>query len=68
MNPFPEILPAAWMGYAPDPKRFCVVRICAWCPDKKAADELALSSGFEITHSICPGCYQVQQSQKIPNF
>lgn len=30
--------------------------ICAWCPDKKAADEFALIGGYELNHTICADC------------
>ena len=58
-------VPTAWMGYATrvaHSKRPCV-RVCAYCPDKKAADALAESKGYDVTHSICPSCYQIQIAQ-----
>jgi hypothetical protein len=53
-------MPNAWLGFAPrtgDKRRACV-RVCAWCPDKQAADDLAAAHGYDVTHGQCPACYQ----------
>ncbi len=44
--------PAALICYRPD----MVAQICAWCPDKKTADEIALVRGYELNHTICAAC------------
>ena len=56
--------PSALMGYAPPLKgasRACV-RVCAWCPDKAAAEAEAEKYGHDVTHGICPKCFQKQQA------
>ncbi len=63
--PFPEVLPVAWMGYANqedrDKRLACiVVRVCCYCPDKQAADDLAKAHGWGVTHGICSACSQRQ--------
>lgn len=45
-------LPLAFMG----PADARTVRVCAYCPDKAAADAQALAAGLRITHGICPAC------------
>lgn len=30
--------------------------VCAWCPDKKAVEEIASRQGFECSHGICETC------------
>jgi hypothetical protein len=59
-------LPRAWLGYAADGKSFCVVKVCAWCPDKAQADKLAGESGLTVTHTICPACYARRISAIMP--
>lgn len=55
----PDYLPpAAWMGYAVNPKGGFMARICAWCPDKAEAE--AMAGRIPITHGMCPECYQAQ--------
>lgn len=44
--------PRAVLGVRPDK----VARVCAWCPDKDAADEWAESRGYEISHGMCDAC------------
>jgi hypothetical protein len=60
-NPTLAPLPVAWIGYA----RTDTVRVCAWCPDKMAADKLALAQGFRVTHQICPVCYNKQLAELL---
>lgn len=58
---FAPPLPVAWMGYAaPD-----TIKICAWCPDKFAADRLAREQHFKVTHGMCVDCYQKQLSELL---
>lgn len=42
--------PKAWRSSAG------IAYVCAWCPDKDAADALALSLGLAISHGICREC------------
>jgi hypothetical protein len=63
---FPEVLPAAWLGYRPHAKQFCAVAVCAWCPDKARAETLARP--FPVTHGICPACFDSRNKKLIPNF
>jgi hypothetical protein len=60
-------LPAAWLGYrfAPD-RSDVIVRICAWCPDKDEAEREARRLDLDITHAICPACYQAQLERRAP--
>jgi hypothetical protein len=60
-------LPRAWLGYAPDRKRFCVVRVCVCCPDKTKAEELAARADLGVRLSICPECYERKISAMIGN-
>jgi len=50
----------AYMGYAYMCQRTCkvVVKICAYCPDKRTADRDAVEAGQLVTHSICRVCYK----------
>ena len=51
----------AWLGYAVDPTSADVAaRVCAWCPDKEAAELEAARLNLTITHGICPTCAGVQ--------
>ena len=60
-NPTLAPMPQAWMGYAaPD-----TIRVCAWCPDKSAADRLAREQHFKATHSMCVTCYQKQLAELL---
>lgn len=45
--------PVAWMGLSPDSR---TARICAYCPDKNAADARANALNLQMTHGICPEC------------
>lgn len=63
-TPWPETLPAAWLGYRPHAKHFCAVAICAWCPDKGRAETLARP--FPVTHGICPACARKMQDKIAP--
>lgn len=48
---------AAWLGYALDTSAADVmVRICAWCPDKEAAEREAKRLCVKVTHGICKTC------------
>lgn len=53
-------LPKAWLGYKETPGCRTLVRVCAWCPDRKEAEKLADAAGHEVTHGACPACYQEQ--------
>jgi hypothetical protein len=66
MNPPTDQLPAAWMGYASDSKKFCAVRVCCYCPDKAEAEKLA--HPLPVSHGICPACYAAQSKAIIPDF
>jgi hypothetical protein len=60
-----EPFPAAWLGYSPKFKPKLCVRICMDCPDKAEADALALTEGLQMSHTICPQCYQKQQAARM---
>lgn len=49
------MISAAYLGISPD---FITptARICAWCPDRAAAELMAASSGMDCTHTICARC------------
>lgn len=52
---------AAWLGYVMDEHAADVmVRICAWCPDKEAAEREARRLCLKVTHGVCPKCYGEQ--------
>lgn len=68
MKPENDEMPKAWMGYKADPKRFAVIAVCAWCPDKAAAEKLAHNAGFQVSHGICADCFQANNSKLIPDF
>ena len=56
-SPWPEVMPAAWLGYSPSPRfKRLTVRICARCPDRPVAEKLARDLGADVTHTWCPGC------------
>lgn len=40
--------------------------VCAWCPDKQAADAWCERSGFIVTHTICPTCRALFNDEAIP--
>ena len=42
----------------PKPTMRPLVKVCAWCPDKKSREFLARLENPEaqITHGICPAC------------
>lgn len=50
--------PVAWMGYC---SPVGTVKICAWCPDKAAADKIAKDSGLMVTHGMCVACFTKEQ-------
>jgi hypothetical protein len=55
------------MGYAvPESgaSRACV-RICSYCPDKKEAEDEAERANHDMTHSICPECYNKQLAKLL---
>lgn len=45
--------PRAWMGLSPDTR---TARICAYCPDKNAADARASALDLRTTHGVCSEC------------
>lgn len=55
LSPICEVHPKAWLGYScvPSHRGKAMIRVCAWCPDKRAAEQLAAKYGHEVTHSIC---------------
>ena len=52
----PDPKPIAWLGFAPSG----LVRICAWCPDKDVADQIAKDNGLRVTHTCCEVCHEKQ--------
>ena len=60
-------LPAAWLGYKIDLRTGdALVRICAWCPDRRQAEAEAKRLNCRVTHGICPACYQAQYESGAP--
>ena len=57
-------LPKAWMGYKVTRGPSPLVRVCSWCPDRKEAERQARAAGHEVTHGICPSCFQ-EQARRI---
>jgi hypothetical protein len=53
-----KALPKAWLGASSADAK--LARICAWCPDKSAADALALIHGLMPTHTICDACAAIE--------
>jgi hypothetical protein len=47
-----DLPPAALMGIASEN----VMRVCAWCSSKAAADRWCANRGYTVTHGICPVC------------
>jgi len=39
-----------------------VARVCAWCPDKVAADEWCEGRGYEVSHGMCDACKEKQRA------
>jgi hypothetical protein len=35
-----------------------IITVCAWCPDRKEREKKAKESGHEVTHGICPECFE----------
>lgn len=59
----PDYLPPrAFMGYAVHNRRL-VVRVCAWCPDKREAEDWARAKGTPVTHGCCPSCAAEMRKQ-----
>jgi|SRR5580692_844416 hypothetical protein len=52
LRPFCEKIPRAWLGPAKDFEA-PTIAVCAWCPDKRAAEVLAEALGLQVTHGIC---------------
>lgn len=60
-------LPKAYLGQA---KAFLpdkVVRICANCPDRVAAEALADAEGADTTHGMCDDCFHAEL-QRIKKY
>ena len=41
--------------------------VCAWCPDKAAADTYAAAQGLPVSHGICPACRAAHFPRAIPH-
>lgn len=58
-------LPDAWIGLKVDKDWNWTVRVCAYCPSKKEADQEAARLNLPVTHTICPSCYNKQMIEWI---
>lgn len=38
-------------------------RVCAWCPDKVAADAWCESRGYDVSHTLCGECAEKQKQE-----
>lgn len=56
-------LPAAWLGEAPGYVGVTVIRICARCPDRAAAEAIAQANGHETTHGYCQACFDATMAE-----
>jgi len=56
-------LPAAWLGEATNFAPLRVIRICARCPDRAAAEAIAAANGHETTHGYCEACFAATMAE-----
>lgn len=57
LHPVAQPMPRAWLGMSPAFER-PTVRICARCPDKSEAEEMATEAGLDMTHGECLECHE----------
>ncbi len=61
-----DLPPKAWIGFdhiAFERYGKLMVVVCAWCPDKSKADNMASSMGLPVSHGICQ--QHVQEQLKL---
>lgn len=56
-------LPAAYLGSHSGFPDQTVIRICARCPDRSAAEALAQANGHECTHGYCQPCFDAVMAE-----
>lgn len=53
---------SAWLGAADETTAI----VCAWCPDKTTAEQIAAGAGMSCTHGICRPCKDKLLAEFLP--